>query len=58
MVSFINKPWCFEWHWAFQRFYGVFNGFFPVIVGDCGQLILVWRWWMALGWPLFMVSFF
>ncbi|WP_375681950.1 hypothetical protein [Bartonella sp. CE47NXGY] len=31
----------------------------PVIVGgDCGQLILVWRWWMALGWPLLMVSFF
>ncbi|WP_375659828.1 hypothetical protein [Bartonella sp. CL74QHWL] len=26
---FINKPWCFEWHWALQRFYGGLDGFFP-----------------------------
>ncbi|WP_375683643.1 hypothetical protein [Bartonella sp. AP281QHHD] len=39
--------------------WGLLMALSPVIVGgDCGQLILVWRWWMALGWLLLMVSFF
>ncbi|WP_375678559.1 MULTISPECIES: hypothetical protein [unclassified Bartonella] len=39
--------------------WGLLMALSPVIVGgDSGQLILVWRWWMALGWPLLMVSFF